>query len=291
MADNRYAAHMAAVMSSLAGLALTLHFLGRADESAAAVELLQDHAVETADPGNLVIAESARARLELLRAAPAVPPDPGALGDAWSSMVTSFIFLEAPAVTRCRVLASQGPVERLEQAVAQLEDLENEAAAFHNTFQLVDLVALKAVTLARLERLDEATDAVRRALEMAAPGGWQRPFIELGPPMAELLRGLGDAGCRTQVDGLLERIGESRREAPSLGNGRSRPGQALIDPLTERELDVLELLAERLYYKEIAAKLCVSKATVKTHVRHIYQKLDAPNRRQAVIKAEEAGLL
>jgi LuxR family maltose regulon positive regulatory protein len=65
----------------------------------------------------------------------------------------------------------------------------------------------------------------------------------------------------------------------------------LVESLTNRELETLQLMAERLYDKEIAKALSVSVWTVRTHVKHIFEKLHVGNRRQAVIKAEELGLL
>ena len=67
--------------------------------------------------------------------------------------------------------------------------------------------------------------------------------------------------------------------------------QHLIEPLTNRELDTLELLAKRLYNKEIADELCVSIETIKTHVKNIFQKLDVGNRREAIEKALELNLV
>jgi DNA-binding NarL/FixJ family response regulator len=69
------------------------------------------------------------------------------------------------------------------------------------------------------------------------------------------------------------------------------PQQGMIEPLTNREVDTLELLARRLYNKEIAEELCISLETVKTHVKSIYQKLDVSNRREAVAKATSLNLL
>ena len=67
--------------------------------------------------------------------------------------------------------------------------------------------------------------------------------------------------------------------------------QPLAEPLTNRELDVLELLAQRLSYKEISDKLYVSTATVKSHIHNIYGKLNVSKRRQAVEKAKKIGIL
>jgi DNA-binding NarL/FixJ family response regulator len=80
--------------------------------------------------------------------------------------------------------------------------------------------------------------------------------------------------------------------APGSSPGRRTPGQAsLIEPLTNRELDTLALLAQRLYNKEIADQLSVSIETVKTHTKHIYQKLGVNNRREAIAKAVDMGLV
>jgi LuxR family maltose regulon positive regulatory protein len=115
--------------------------------------------------------------------------------------------------------------------------------------------------------------------------------------MAHLLQTLHDQGAspdylsqyRAQV---LAAIDESVPDQDQFGAVRSpEPPPALVEPLTSREMQVLELLAQRLTNKEIAEKLIVSPDTVKTHTLNIYAKLDVHGRRQAVDKASEIGLL
>ena len=82
----------------------------------------------------------------------------------------------------------------------------------------------------------------------------------------------------------LSRLAEAVPLAPT-------PAEALVDPLTDRELEVLQLLAEGLSNKEIAARLVVAPSTVKQHLKNIYGKLDVHSRTQAVARGRELSLL
>jgi LuxR family maltose regulon positive regulatory protein len=141
-------------------------------------------------------------------------------------------------------------------------------------------------------------EVLEQAVAMAMPGGWIRPFVELGPPMANLLRQLTKQG---RAAGYSQKILEAFDDqgygaAPDVPGRRRATGplhtsEGLIEPLTNREEEILELLGERLRDKEIADKLFISAATVKSHVKHVYEKLHVSSRREAVARATALGIL
>ena len=85
-------------------------------------------------------------------------------------------------------------------------------------------------------------------------------------------------------------LGYLRLEEQKIVNRKSKI-ENLEEPLTDRELEVLALLAQRLTYKEIAAQLIISPGTVRQHAHHIYQKLDVKGRKQAISRATDVGIL
>jgi LuxR family maltose regulon positive regulatory protein len=124
-------------------------------------------------------------------------------------------------------------------------------------------------------------------MALAQPGGFIRLYVDLGPKMADLLRCLQNREPLTDyIASILSAFADAAQfEMQPDGNGH------LIDPLTDRELEILERLAHRYSNKEIAAELFISPATVKRHTINIYQKLAVHNRREAVEKARALSLI
>ena len=136
-----------------------------------------------------------------------------------------------------------------------------------------------------------ALQYLEQSLALAEPGGFVRTFVDEGPPMARLLyealsRGIAPDYTRRLLAAFP--VTESAKAAPS---NVLPPSDSLIEPLSERELEVLALLAEGLANREIASRLFLSLNTVKAHSRNIYGKLEVHNRTEAAARARALGLL
>ena len=138
-----------------------------------------------------------------------------------------------------------------------------------------------------------------KALELAEPEGFTGVFIEGGPPVADVLKDLAEGNRIGAVQAdfvrhILEAFSgshPSRDEGPAPASSAGSGPMAPVEPLTERELEVLHLMAEGLKYKEIASRLIVSLNTVRFHVKAIYGKLNVNNRTQAIERARQLRIL
>jgi LuxR family transcriptional regulator, maltose regulon positive regulatory protein len=156
---------------------------------------------------------------------------------------------------------------------------------------------LKALAHQSKGDITTALVPLERALTLAEPEGYVRIFADEGQPMAELLTGIeakeGNLRVKEFILKLLSALGSSPAEknrSPLLAKQVVRP-QPLLEPLSERELEVLRLLRTDLSGPEIARQCMVSLSTVRTHTQSIYAKLGVNNRRAAVRRAEELHLL
>jgi LuxR family maltose regulon positive regulatory protein len=142
---------------------------------------------------------------------------------------------------------------------------------------LIEICLLQAIALAKNHQHDRALACLNRALALAAPEQYGRIFINEGRPVAHLLNQLNPKS--PYAAHLL-----CQMEQPPAGN-------TLADPLTDRELEILELVAEGASNQIIADQLIISLGTVKGHLNHILSKLDARNRTEAAARGRELGLL
>jgi LuxR family maltose regulon positive regulatory protein len=172
-----------------------------------------------------------------------------------------------------------------------LERISNASQGRGNTSLTIEALNLQALALHAAGDTDEAMNFLEQALALAEPGGFLRVFVDEGPPMARLLY---EALSREISAGNVRKILAAFPVVEPEPHLFSPPGVSddeWIEPLTERELEVLQLIAEGLSRQEIGVQLVLSLNTVKTHARNIFSKLGVNNQMQAVGKARGLGLL
>jgi len=157
-------------------------------------------------------------------------------------------------------------------------------------------LVVQAMALQKQGDTLQALTALERVLSLAEPEGYVQTFVEEGEPMARLLRQAASRGIAPEyVSQLLAAFeGETKDQRPKTKAADSsstfRPS-TLVEPLSEREMEVLRLLTTSLSSTEIAEELVISVHTVRSHIKSIYGKLNVHRRMDAIQRAKELELL
>jgi LuxR family maltose regulon positive regulatory protein len=198
-------------------------------------------------------------------------------------------------MSQARVHLAQGQPAA---ALAALEPVRRQAEARGWADERLRVMVLQAVALQAQGEKDQAAQLLGEALALAQPGGFVRLFVDEGPPLAQLLSKAAARGIKPDYAGKLLAAFEARAQPGRPASQGKSPDRsippaapALSEPLTERELEILRLIAQGLSNREIAERLFLAVNTVKGHNRVIFDKLQAQSRTEAVARARELGLL
>lgn len=189
--------------------------------------------------------------------------------------------------SQARVLLAQGDTST---ALAVLAHFRREVEAKEWPDERLRALVLQAVAYATHGERDQAVQVLREALALAESGGFIRLFVDEGPLMAQLLSAAADQGATPEYTRKL--LAAFAAEEQKIAGASHLPdAQPLVDPLSQRELEILQLIAEGLSNQEIGERLFLALDTVKGHNRRIFEKLDVQRRTEAVARARELGLL
>jgi len=202
-------------------------------------------------------------------------------------------------ITLARVLITEYKSNRTEhsvlQAIGLLERLLKAAEEGRRTGSVIVILVLQALAHQAQDDIPLALASLERALALAEPEGYVRIFVDEGAPLEALLKRMKAENemIREYVRKLLAAFAD--KEFYPFGTAQDKPSslspQPLVDPLSERECEVLKLLTTELSGPEIAKELMVSMNTIRTHTRNIYSKLGVNSRRDAVKQAKELKLI
>jgi LuxR family maltose regulon positive regulatory protein len=191
-------------------------------------------------------------------------------------------------ITLARALlarATRAPEDRsIQEALGLLQRLLHAAEAGERMGSVIEILVLQALARQTHAGIPAALAPLARALTLAEPQGYVRLFVDEGPSMATLLHAAANQGvAASYVHRLLVASGTAA--------GRASVGQGMIEPLSDREREVLRLLRTYLSGPDIARELMVSLNTLRTHIKNIYGKLGVSSRQDAVRRAEELDLV
>jgi LuxR family transcriptional regulator, maltose regulon positive regulatory protein len=190
-------------------------------------------------------------------------------------------------VSQARVYLAQGDPST---AISVLEPVREAMEVKGWQDERLKTMVLQALALHAHQEKDKAIQVLAEALALAEPGGFIRTFIDEGAPMARLLldaaANLGMSDYTGKLLAAFEAEGLMGKEKPESGSS-----QLLIEPLSQRELEVLRLIAQGLSNQEISERLFLALDTVKGHNRKIFDKLQVQRRTEAIARARELGLL
>jgi LuxR family maltose regulon positive regulatory protein len=187
-----------------------------------------------------------------------------------------------------RVLITKGEWKQAVEILKCLLETTQTGAIFMWEIELLNLQALAFYTGGLT---NEALVTLEKALNLGEPRGFFRIFVDEGQSMARLLyEALGRGIAPDYVSRLIQAFPIHETEKFNLIRSR-KPDLDYIEPLSEREIELLQLIDKGLTNQDIATKLFISLHTVKTHIRNIYSKLDVHNRTQAIGKAKVLGVL
>jgi LuxR family maltose regulon positive regulatory protein len=284
LVELKYRAHAASVAQGYYGLALTYQALGDHDLAWEAFRAALDWASETGSSGILIEAQSLASRLALLEEQ---VPDVSRWATLISDEIPLIALLQFPHLTLASVLLAQGTPGALLKAGELLAQLRQAAESTYNTWRLMEITAMQALLSAAQGKRQEALATLEQVIIWAEARGYIRLFADLGPQMAGLLDELRGRSVAPDYVALI------LAAFPASGSTSTSPdaGQSLNDPLTNRELQTVRLLATDLSIEDIAAELVVSVATVRTHCKRIYRKLNVHSRFEAAQQTNKLGLL
>ncbi|HWS79872.1 MAG TPA: LuxR C-terminal-related transcriptional regulator, partial [Rubrobacter sp.] len=195
-------------------------------------------------------------------------------------------------VTSARLLHAQGSPR---EALRLLERPHEAAQANGRTRDLIEILSLRALAQWSSNEKERAVGTLAEALVLATPEDYVRSFVDEGPHMVTLMSEVLAVGQKGRTDSLRRVPAHYPRKLMSVleqnAAGATPSAAGLSEPLSERELEVLRLIASGKSNRQISSELFVSVGTVKTHINNLYRKIDAHSRTQALARARELQLL
>jgi ATP/maltotriose-dependent transcriptional regulator MalT len=292
---NQHQAHFWVVEDAMRGLALAYQAQGLIDHAQETTRAMIKSVQEQHNMDRLMTAYAFCGRLALVQ-------DDEEQAEQWLEMAGEqevrgpMPFFADPPITAAWLLLAKGDEVSVAKSQVLLTRLLQHVEAMHDTRKMIEVLALQAWAYDLQSRESEALEVLEHALALGRPGGFVRTFTDL-PRLQKVLAALRRSRKAQKVpDNKLDAYLQDILVAMSPASAHDVSPKELmrqegLEPLTERELQILHLLEQGLTNREIAGELVVTSGTVKLHTKHVYRKLRVNNRQTAVTLARALGLL
>jgi LuxR family transcriptional regulator, maltose regulon positive regulatory protein len=191
-----------------------------------------------------------------------------------------------------KIILVAGTMSQLRDALATLHSYVDTVTGRGYQVEVIQGTVLLACCYWRSNQPVRATHWMQRALELGLPRGFRRAFFDQGDDLAAILDAMMRRNiCTAEASGLLAEYGAWRAARQGRAPAQRAAAPDAVRVLTEREEEILALLAERRSNNEIARQLAIAPQTVRNHTNNIYRKLEVSSRKQAVALARELRLL
>ncbi len=275
-----YLLNVHAPVDAFAGALLILKQAGKTKEFDQVNSELTSFIDEWNNPSYNTTAYSLKARLSLLNNDLDKALEDFKKADLYFEPKMLVFNIEVPRVTYCRLLLMENSDQKLNEAVKKLTEIYEFVTTTHNIPQTIEVLILLAVAYYKKEDLPKSINNLTKAIVLAEKGHFVYPFVEQSETIKLLLPEIkSNNESVTEFISLLTTTISNKKNISS------------IERLSNRELDIINLLAQRLSNQEIADQLFISIATVKRHIINIYKKLNVNNRVEAVETANNLDLI
>ncbi len=267
---------------------------GKIEEAFALLSHIDEIARTASSSQSSTLVSAWRARFHLtlgeIDAAARWAKDGGLRIEALPNDLADLTFHEMTFITLARLTIRQG---RAKAALPLLEYLFSNAEKTHRTLSALELLLLQSLAYEAIGQREQALTFLKQAIERAEPERYVRVFVDEGTPLVTLLLNMSETSPKQQAYIQLLLAASTKHETTLSDDKEEHPHsyQSLVDPLSERELEVLNLMAVGASNEEIAERLVIAVSTVKRHASNIFGKLTVSSRTQAVARAREIGLL
>jgi LuxR family maltose regulon positive regulatory protein len=290
---RRYSSNFAAAFNSMLGLVRINQVHGELDKAQVIIDDIRSETFRLNNPDHLPLLDSIQAYQWLLK---------GDLASAlrWArsyhpdELHESFLHFELPSLTRARIIVSGGTKNELQVMHQELQDNLIAAEGRHITKRVIQILAHLALDHQRLGSLEAALETLEAAVLLAQPGGFMRSFVDAGISLVPLFQQLQKRNITpdylSQILAAFDAVPKIETLIASSGMPASHESE-ILDLVTRREEEILRLMGDGLTNQEIANQLVISLYTVKRHATNIYHKLSVNNRRGAIRKARQLGII